>query len=131
MLPLVRDVNSPASQRSSQQPPKQRSLFISEVNSSLHEAHHREVKNSLNVVSHLTGGLVPPCKQVLALDLEGQLCLCFPGPGSLKRKMNKKNTSVLFFQRRQSFSVRASVQSGPGPSSATRVLTVRLAAAWV
>lgn len=68
-LPLVRDVNSPASQQSSQQPPKQRSLFISEVNSSLQEAHHCKVKNSLNLVSHWAGGLVPPCKQGLALDL--------------------------------------------------------------
>ena len=68
-LPLVKDLNSPASQQSSQQPPKQRSLFISEVNSSLREAHRRKVKNSLNTVSHLTGGLVPPCKHGLALDL--------------------------------------------------------------
>lgn len=47
-LLLVEDVNSPASQRS---PPKQRSLFITEVNSSLHTAHRGKVKNSSNMLS--------------------------------------------------------------------------------
>lgn len=39
-------------------PPKQRSLFITEVNSSLHTAHHGEVKNSSNTLSFFTAGSV-------------------------------------------------------------------------
>lgn len=68
-LPLVKDVHSPASQQTN----KQRSLFITEVNSSFQVAHHGKVKNSLNTLSHSTAGLVPLCKQGLALDLQGHL----------------------------------------------------------
>ncbi len=124
-LPLVRDVNSLASQQSSEQPPKQRSPFISEVNSSLHEAHHRKVKNSFNIVNHLTGGLVPPSKQGLALDLQGQLSLHFPGPGLIRKK---RPVFSLFFLQRQSL---VSDQSGRSYICDQTVQTVRLAAAWV
>lgn len=49
-LPLVKNVNSPV-WTSQQIPLKQRSLIITEVNSSLYTAHHGKVRNFSNTLS--------------------------------------------------------------------------------
>lgn len=130
-LPLVRDVNSPASQQSSQQPPKQSSLFISEVNSSLHVAPHCKVKNSLNVVCHLTGGLVPLCR--LGIGHGGSTVSAL----SWTRSYTKKRPIFCFclfvcfpFVKKTTFSGRAEL-SCRSYICDQWVQTVRLAAAWV
>lgn len=80
-LSLVRGVNSPSSQQRKQEPLKQSSLFISGVNSSLHKAHHRKVKNLSRV--RRPGS---PCKHALPLDLRGHQPEHFPGSGLIRKK---------------------------------------------